>query len=365
NLGALQMIRGNRDEAEAAFKQAVATDPKSPQGYLALANFYWAARRPDEAEAQLKTALSVDPKNDLVNRALGYFYMGTGRAAEAEAPPKSTGKLTLSDYYLTVRRFDDARRTLEAVPKSDAQNYLIARLKLAALDVQSGDRQGADALVNEVLAKEPNSVDALIVKAQLLVTDGKFDEALATGGKAIPNARASAQAQCALGRLLVARHDSEGAMNAFNEALKLNPSLAQVEMELAKLHLDAGRIDQAKQFALSAATKISGYAEAQIVLSHLERLQGRLDSADRTLNELVKALPGAPVVQTEFGRLQLVKGNRAEARSAFERALSKNPNFVDALSVLTQMDLEDKHPDVARARVDAAVKRNGTAVRTQ
>jgi tetratricopeptide (TPR) repeat protein len=82
------------------------------------------------------------------------------------------------------------------------------------------------------------------------------------------------------------------------------------------------------------------------------------------LNGLVKALPGAPVVQTEFGRLQLVKGNRAEARSAFERALSKNPNFVDALSALTQMDLEDKHPEVARARVDAAVKRNGTDVRT-
>jgi len=44
--------------------------------------------------------------------------------------------------------------------------------------------------------------------------------------------------------------------------------------------------------------------------------------------------------------------------------LSKNPNFVDALSVLTQMDLQDKHPDVARARVDAAVQRNGTDVRT-
>jgi len=68
-------------------------------------------------------------------------------------------------------------------------------------------------------------------------------------------------------------------------------------------------------------------------------------------------------VQTEFGRLQLVKGNRAEARSAFERALSKNPNFVDALSALAQMDVEDKQPDVARARVDAAIKRNGTDVR--
>jgi tetratricopeptide (TPR) repeat protein len=69
-------------------------------------------------------------------------------------------------------------------------------------------------------------------------------------------------------------------------------------------------------------------------------------------------------VQTEYGRLQLAKKNRSEARSAFERALAKDPNFFGALAALTQMDLEDKHLDVARARVDAAVKRNGRNTRT-
>ena len=47
-------------EPEAAFKQAAAMSPKSPQGYLALANFYWAAGRQDDAEKQLKTALAVE-----------------------------------------------------------------------------------------------------------------------------------------------------------------------------------------------------------------------------------------------------------------------------------------------------------------
>jgi tetratricopeptide (TPR) repeat protein len=93
-------------------------------------------------------------------------------------------------------------------------------------------------------------------------------------------------------------------------------------------------------------------------------MKGRLDSAERTLNALVSAIPGSPVVQTEIGRLELARKNRSEARAAFERALSKDPNFVDALSALTKMDLEDKHQDVARARVDAAVKRNGKDGRT-
>jgi tetratricopeptide (TPR) repeat protein len=367
NLGALQMIRGNRDEAEAAFKQAAAMSPKSPQGYLALANFYWADGRQDDAETQLKAALTVNPKDELANRALGYFYMGTGRAAEAEAPLKTfaevtrdqAGKLTLSDYYVTVRRFADARRALEAVPQSDQQSYLTARLRLAGLDLQSGDRQGAYALVDEVLSKQPQNTDALLLKAQLLVNDGKLDEALAAVREAIAKDPRSAQAQYALGRLLVARREYPDAMNAFAEALKLNPNLGEVEMELAKLHFDAGRIDLAEQFARGAVTKIPGYAEAHILLAHIDLMKGRLDAAEQTLTALVKAAPGSPIIQTEFGRLQLAKRNRSEARSAFERALSKDPNFVDALSALTQMDLEDKHVDVARARIDAALQRNG------
>jgi tetratricopeptide (TPR) repeat protein len=367
NLGALQMIRGDRNEAEAAFKQAAAMSPKSPQGYLALANFYWAAGRQDEAETQLKTALSVDPKDELTNRALGYFYMGTGRAAEAEAPLKTfaevardgEGKLTLSDYYLAARRYGDARRTLEAVSQSDEQGYRTARLKLAGLDFQTGDRQRAYALVDEVLAKAPQDTDALLLKAQLLVSEGKLNEALAAVRQAIANDPRSAQAQYALGRLLVAQRDYQDAMSAFSEALKLNPDLGEVDMQLAKLHFDAGRIDLAEQFARSAATKIPGYTEAQILLAHIDLTKGRLESAERNLTALLKANPGLPVVQTEFGRLQLAKKNRGEARAAFERALSKDPNFVDALGALTQMDLEDKHLDVARARIDAAVKRNG------
>jgi Tfp pilus assembly protein PilF len=49
NLGALQQARGNTAEAEAAFKQAVQTDPKSVVARLALANFYWASGRRPEA----------------------------------------------------------------------------------------------------------------------------------------------------------------------------------------------------------------------------------------------------------------------------------------------------------------------------
>ncbi len=49
NLGTIQQLRGNKDQAEAAFLKAVEAAPKLVQARLALANFYWAGNRPVDA----------------------------------------------------------------------------------------------------------------------------------------------------------------------------------------------------------------------------------------------------------------------------------------------------------------------------
>jgi Flp pilus assembly protein TadD len=187
------------------------------------------------------------------------------------------------------------------------------------------------------------------VKAQLLVADGKAEEALATVRQAVANEPQSPQAQYALGRLLVARGDNENAMKAFNEALRLNPALAEVEMELAKLYFSAGRVDQAEQFARSAATKNPGYAEAQILVAHIDLLKGRLEPAERTLQALVTA--PAPVVQTEFGRLQLAK-KTGPKRVPLSSARCRRIRLRRCARRADADDLEDKHLDVARARLE-------------
>src|SRR5690349_8716811 len=51
NLGTVQRAKGNLAEAERAFKNAVAVEPKSLPARMALANFYWSSDRALEAEA--------------------------------------------------------------------------------------------------------------------------------------------------------------------------------------------------------------------------------------------------------------------------------------------------------------------------
>ena len=361
SLGSIQILRGNRDEAQAAFEKAVATDERSVPARLALANFYWAVGRRPDAEAQLKRALEIEPRNLLTNRVLAIFYTGTGRAAEAEPYLKVVadlaagveGKLGLADYYLSLGNREKARSILELIALNDPVHFPEAKLRLAGIDAASGNLTAGLSRVEEILAKQPRNAEALIAKAEFLASSGRLDESLAAAQAAIAAEPESASSRFALGKVLALRHEDVGAIAAFNRALQLNPRLATAEVELAKLSLQAGRPDEAQRYAESALAKITGYVEAQLLLARISLIKGDTARAEHSLAALVAALPDSPAVQTQ---VELAKQDRAKARAAFTRVLSKESSNAEALDGLARLDFQEKQPDAAKARIEAALR---------
>lgn len=363
SLGAMRMVRGDRAQAEAAFLKAVTTDPTSIVARLALANFYWAASRQADAETHLKGALEIQPENPIANQALAYLFMATGRPSDAEPYVKrlatdDPGRLKLADYYLATKRVGEARTILEDVASRDTPTAATSKLRLAALGLYEGDRAVAMKHVDEILAKQPKNVEALLAKAQLVTQEFKLDEALTHLQNAVAANPESPQVQFALGRLHVLRREQEQASAAFGTALKLNPRLAPAQVELARLRLGEGKINEAEEFARAAITSVAGYADAHLLLARINILKGQSDQAEPSLKALEQAFPDSPAVQTEIGLLQLSRNNRTGARAAFERAIKARPTHLEAISGLVQLDLADRRADAARTRVDAAVAAN-------
>lgn len=363
NLGNMRMLRGDRGNAEAAFRQAVRAAPKSVDTHLALANFLWACGRQSEAEVELKAGVNADPKSLVANRALAVFDATTGRSADAEGSfkavallsPDSAGKLALADYYTSQQRREEAASILRTVAAEDPKAYASATLRLAVLGLLDKDQGRANALVDQVLQKDPRNVDALIAKAQLQADVGNLTLALASAQQAVATDPRSGSAQFSLGRVLALEQEDDGASKAFAECLRLNPRLAVADVELAKLNLRAGKLAAAKQFAESALAQVSGYVDAQLLLARINVLQGNTEEADKPLRALAAALPESPVVQTQLARLELREGRRSAARSGFEKVLRGQKEYAEALSGLIAMDLQDKKTSDARARVDALV----------
>lgn len=83
----------------------------------------------------------------------------------------------------------------------------------------------------------------------------------------------------------------------------------------------------------------------------------KVDQALKAIDALEKKRPADVLPVFLRGRALLLKRDAVGARKAMERVLEIDPNYFPAVGVLAVLDNADKRPDDARARLEAAIKR--------
>jgi tetratricopeptide (TPR) repeat protein len=369
SLGALELSRGKRDEAEQAFTKAVALQPDSVVARLALGNFYWSTGQIAAAEQSMTRALQIDPKNPLTNRALANFYLATNRPASAEGPLKTIHDVThtpasafdLAEFYAGIGNEPAARDLLQGL-LIDTRAATSANARLAALDYKTGHRDEAYRRLAVVLDKEPDNLQALLVKSTLLVADAKPDEALAAATTAKDRHPESTAALFVLGRVQSVRKQPEAAIAAYQEVLRLNPRATDAKLALAQLTLARGQPDTSVGFSTEALVNEPANGDAKLMLVRGLLAQGDLDRAATDLKQLMALFPNSADVHTEMGMLLGRRRDFVGARRELERAQQLQPDGIEALGGLLALDLAVGDKASAKARVDARVAANPTAV---
>jgi tetratricopeptide (TPR) repeat protein len=350
NLGALELRRGNRDAAEAAFKQAVALAPASVAAHLSLANFYWSGGKWPEAEAELKESGRLEPDNILALRVTANFFVATNRPQLAEPPLQRLVTLTnsveatftLADYYAMTGSEAKARALLEPLAQSGA-DMMAASVKLATLDHASGAKGTAYARLQRALTADPKHLQALIVEATLYLHDGRAEDAYKTASVAAAAHPDSTAALFALARTQAARNRPDEAVLAYQRVLELNPRATDAKVALAKLKLAEGRPDASMTFAQEALSHQPTNGEARLVLVRALFARGDIDSAARELDRLVTAYPDSAAVHAQLGFLHGRKNNISSARREFLRAKELDPDSLEALAGLVGLEVSQKN----------------------
>lgn len=361
NLGALQLARGNQQEAEGAFTEAVRLNPKSLSARLALANFYQHVGNLDAAEDQFKRALALDPADARTNRALAAFYVSAGKPDEAERYVRAIAERTkdpaswmdLADFYAQQQRNEDAIRILETVA-NDPKQYAGARRRIAVIAHQSGKGAEAYEILSDLLKRNPADSDALTVRAGLLYEDRRYDEALESAKSATQANSRSAAAQLILGRLLIARGNVPQGRRALAESITLDPRGLDARLALTGLHLSEHEIDAAVEQARAAIDIHPESLEARLLLGRalLVRPEDRA-AARANAESIIRDFPRAAAGPYALGTFYLVSGDTPSAQREFERALRANARFTDALAELVALDVAAGRTDAARQRIDA------------
>ena len=361
NVGTLRLARKEPQQAEDAFRRAIAAAPNTATPHLALANFHWASGRFEAAEAEFQAALRAEPTHPLALRSTAVFYLSTSRPAQAEpymrrraeASTAAAPTLELAAYLRAMGRRDDAKQILTRAATMPGA-WATATTSLAGLSLESGDAPGALLLLGQVLEREPNFVDALVLKARALASTAKWSDALAATSRALELDPKSEAALYVQGRIHASRGDLGDAARAFERVLSLNPKAVPAQIALARVELARGRPAAAATVAGAAAAAGGGIA-TRLILAEAYATEGRLAEADQELNAAIAASPNVAMAYVQRGRVRQALRKPDAAREAFTRALALEPHSVPALSGLTLLDLQAGKGREALARVQRAV----------
>lgn len=336
SLAQYYWVLGRRNLVEEQLKAALDLDRRHVLSNRIMASLYLVTGRAAEAEPWLKIV--------------------------AESSPDQGGWLTLADYYVAQRRPDDAVSVLEPLAKPDSRTFAAAAVRLATLDLARNDIDGAMRRADEILEKESANVPALVLRATALTQRGQFGDALGFAQRAVKADPLSALAHYAVGRSHRWLGNLPEATTSLNEAIRLNPQLAVAEFELGYAYLAQNKLEDADRVARRALRKLPRDFDVQLLAARASLARNNTPAADALLKNLLTQFADSPVIQREYGKLQLAKRNTAGARTAFERALASSPVDIETLNLLTGLDLNEKRQPAAKARIDAAIEqypRNG------
>lgn len=320
---------GDRAAAEQDLEAALGVDPQNAEVHRALALLYLTDRRPAEAEPHFKILASQSPE----------------------------GALALADYYAGIGRPDETLRILEPLTR-DGKLGPVARMRTAAALRQQGHRTEALAIAEALVKERPFDADAHTLKARLLLS-APADTAAAwiEANEAVKADQRSAPAHYTLGLAALARNDLEAADAAFTQALKMNPRAAAAQLQLAKVRLARGDTAAALNAAEDVVRARPDDGEATVVLARSLRARGDLERARRELTSAIGRIPGDTTdtaMLVELGRVELASNRVDSARAAFERALNARPATPvrdDARAGLIAADLAAHDTAKARARL--------------
>lgn len=209
NLGSVAFDRGNGEEAERDWLDALATGPNNAHALDSMAMLRRGQNRYAESLDYSARALQTKPVDTFAHVDLGVTLAAMGRAAEAEeqfraavtlAPLSTTARNTYGKFLLLQDRAEEARAEFQR--SADADFSTDAYDGLGEIDLGARDAAGAEKAFRAALAGNPSDSNAHYGLGQTLELSGHTAEALSEYDRSVALDPNNAAAQAAVKRLL-------------------------------------------------------------------------------------------------------------------------------------------------------------------
>ena len=184
-----------------------------------------------------------------------------------------------------------------------------------------------------------------LLRGERLLNEGQYPEAVEQLKQAVQLQSTNALAWNYLGLACHYAGDMTNAVQAYQQALKLNRDLVETHFNLGCLWLEQNRLENAKAefsaFTLRRGNSVAGWLK----LGSAQLRSRELVTAEKSFNEVLRLSPQNPEALNGLGLIQIQRNRPNEAAQFFNSALQQQPDYAPALlnlAIVSQASLNNR-----------------------
>lgn len=389
NVFKLQVLLRDGDEisAERHLVSMVETFPETVEYRRVLGTLYMRSGNVEAAEGELRAIARMLPDDsEATLNVVRFVRAQRGDAAArqeitdqlaAQPPAETATALTfaLSEIDILVGDIESARGVLEQLVATAAPDVADdARIRLARLDLAAGERSAARERVAVVLERDGDNVDALALRARLLIDDDRPEQAVLTlrqalslepqnvdlllleaeaqqrnGNLTLASERLGAAARASdfrpdvalrYAEFLIGRQNQPAsAESVLGEAIRRNPDNVTLLTALAELRLRQEDYAGAESIARQLRPLQGGDTVADRVLAETLARQGRVEESIGMLESIVAENEGSGSALARLVAGHVQAGNVPAAVALLDERIAAEPEDIRALILRAELHL--------------------------
>lgn len=274
---ALYLRNGNASAAQAALMTALQFQPDSAKAHFLLAAVHQTRGERELQKQELAQAIQLNPNLLPARLQLAEWLLSDQGAKEArevlnETPESQKNDLAVLIYEnwaaLSLGDRTAARSGIDQVLARDRQSEPL--VQDATLKIRERNYAGGRQSLDEALQKAPDNTEALEVMVQSYAVQKQLPSGVQWLRDYAARRPKSAAVQFELGRVLMTSGDSAGARAAFNAAKTADATRTAADLNLARLDIHDGKLDQAQKRLSVVVSKRPTDLPAHLLLGDVE-----------------------------------------------------------------------------------------------
>ncbi len=322
-----------------------------------------------KAKLEFKNAIQIDPKFGRAYYMLGMValkeknYKGAfGRFSKAAelTPDDVDVHVQLGKLFLSAKQFDNAREKVEFVLERDPENTETLMLKALVL-LTEGKPGEAIVILDGLLQKGLGGNDVYLMLASSYSKQNLADKTEETLRKGIEQNPESTTLLLALAEFLLKTKRPDDSLALLKRVVELEPDKPEHKFVLARLYWDTGRKDDAEALLADVVGTDSANEKTWLRLAGFYLSKKLFDKAEQSLTDGIARHPGSFNLRFMLSDAYMNQRRNDEAFAVLEECLGledgkATPDILKTKNAIARLHLKLGDLEKARANVDEVLE---------